>query len=127
MPSNAPRRLNCSPLPKPRSSRSTSVVSSLAFPKECMASSPKRPIRFVCRLASLLVLGAVPSTAAAQQVDAALVGQLARLLAVTDARRYDVATLREALRHPNPAVRRQGALAAARIGDATAVEELIPL
>jgi cyclophilin family peptidyl-prolyl cis-trans isomerase/HEAT repeat protein len=74
-----------------------------------------------------VVLAILPARASAQQVDEGLVGQLARLLAAADARRYDAATLREALRHPNPLVRRQGALAAARIGDSAAVEELVPL
>ena len=51
---------------------------------------------------------------------------LAALLAVSDARRFDPAPLREALSHSNPAVRRQGALAAGRIGDVTAVDLLLP-
>jgi cyclophilin family peptidyl-prolyl cis-trans isomerase/HEAT repeat protein len=54
------------------------------------------------------------------------VGQLAAILAVADARRFDAAVLREALANPNPAVRRQAALAAGRIGDAAAVDVLIP-
>jgi cyclophilin family peptidyl-prolyl cis-trans isomerase/HEAT repeat protein len=90
-----------------------------------MSCLPRAPIRFASSL-SLAALLLVPPLRG-QQVDEALVGQLGRLLAATDARRYDVAVLREALRHPDAQVRRQGALAAARIGDPAAVEELTPL
>src|SRR5258705_281200 len=55
-------------------------------------------------------------------------------LAVTDvhvryrlAARYDAAVIRDALANPNPAVRRQAALAAGRIGDAAAVDLLLPV
>ncbi|HET8712680.1 MAG TPA: peptidylprolyl isomerase [Gemmatimonadales bacterium] len=51
---------------------------------------------------------------------------LAALLAASDARRFDAAPIREALSHSNPSVRRQGALAAGRIGDAAAVDLLLP-
>jgi cyclophilin family peptidyl-prolyl cis-trans isomerase/HEAT repeat protein len=54
------------------------------------------------------------------------VGVLAGVLAAADARRFDPAPLREALGHANPAVRRQGALAAGRIGDPAALDLLIP-
>jgi peptidylprolyl isomerase len=84
----------------------------------------RRPIPFACSLALALLASAPP--AAAQQ-DEALVGRLARLLAAADARRYDAAVLRDALRDPDPAVRRQGALAAARIHDAAALDDLLPL
>jgi len=50
---------------------------------------------------------------------------LAAVLSAADARRFDPAPLREALSHPDPAVRRQGALAAGRIGDAAAVDLLL--
>ncbi|MEX2157275.1 MAG: HEAT repeat domain-containing protein [Gemmatimonadales bacterium] len=53
-------------------------------------------------------------------------GQLAAVLAAADARRFDAGVLREALANPNPAVRRQAALAAGRIGDAAALDLLIP-
>src|SRR5437588_343519 len=46
--------------------------------------------------------------------------------ASTDARRFDPAALREALASNNPAVRRQAALAGGRMGDATAVDLLVP-
>jgi cyclophilin family peptidyl-prolyl cis-trans isomerase/HEAT repeat protein len=59
--------------------------------------------------------------------DETTVGVLAGLLAASDARRFDPAPLREALSHANPAVRRQGALAAGRIGDGAAVDLLIPV
>src|SRR5207249_4901615 len=48
-------------------------------------------------------------------------------LAAADARRFDLLALREALGHVNPAVRRQGALAAGRIGDAAGVDLLLPV
>jgi cyclophilin family peptidyl-prolyl cis-trans isomerase/HEAT repeat protein len=71
----------------------------------------------------------VPAAAVAQQhapIDETTVGVLAALLAAADARRFDPAPLREALSHPDPAVRRQGALAAGRIGDGAAVDILLP-
>jgi cyclophilin family peptidyl-prolyl cis-trans isomerase/HEAT repeat protein len=89
-------------------------------------SSPRRT-RFVC---SLLLIAAAPAAAVAQQhppIDETTVGVLASLLAAADARRFDPAPLREALSHPDPAVRRQGALAAGRIGDAAAVDLLLPV
>jgi cyclophilin family peptidyl-prolyl cis-trans isomerase/HEAT repeat protein len=55
------------------------------------------------------------------------VGVLAGILAAADARRFDPAPLREALSHTNPSVRRQGALAAGRIGDPAALDLLFPL
>jgi cyclophilin family peptidyl-prolyl cis-trans isomerase/HEAT repeat protein len=88
-----------------------------------VSCSNPRQTRFVSSLAVLL-LAAVP--AAAQQ-DETTVGVLAALLAAADARRFDPAPLREALGHPNPAVRRQGALAAGRIGDGAAVDLLLPI
>src|SRR5207302_9145810 len=48
-------------------------------------------------------------------------------LAAADARRFDPAALREALASNNPAVRRQAALAGGRMGDATAVDLLVPV
>jgi cyclophilin family peptidyl-prolyl cis-trans isomerase/HEAT repeat protein len=59
--------------------------------------------------------------------DETLVGQLAGLLAAADARRLDGVAFRDALASPNPQVRRQGALAAGRIGDSAAVELLLPI
>jgi cyclophilin family peptidyl-prolyl cis-trans isomerase/HEAT repeat protein len=89
-----------------------------------VSCSNPRQTRFVSSLAVLLLAAAVP--AAAQQ-DETTVGVLAALLAAADARRFDPAPLREALGHPNPAVRRQGALAAGRIGDGAAVDLLLPV
>src|SRR2546422_944134 len=63
--------------------------------------------------------------AAAQQPDEALVSELARVLAAADARAFDPALFGEALRHPEPVVRRQAALAAGRIGDPAAVDALV--
>jgi len=91
-------------------------------------SNPRRT-RFVFSAGLfLLLIGSPPGRAAAQQpsTDETLVGQLAAILAVADARRFDAAVLREALANPNPAVRRQAALAAGRIGDVAAVDVLIP-
>ena len=80
----------------------------------------------VCSAAFLLLIGLLPGRRAlAQQADEALVGELARLLAVADARRFDGPLLGDALRHPDPAVRRQAALAAGRIGDPAAVDLLV--
>ncbi len=82
-------------------------------------------IPFACSLAAL-VLATAP-LAAQQVADEALVGQLARLLQDADARRFDPAFLRELLRHAEPGVRRQAALAAGRIGDGAAVDLLVPV
>ena len=94
-----------------------------------MSCSNPRQTRFVSSVAFLFLLSAAgPSLAAAQlPADEATVGVLAAVLAAADARRFDPAPLREALSHTNPAVRRQGALAAGRIGDAAAVDLLIPV
>ncbi|MGH7569092.1 MAG: HEAT repeat domain-containing protein, partial [Gemmatimonadales bacterium] len=83
--------------------------------------------RIPCGSSAVLVLLAVlaPARAEPQQVTEALVGDLARLLAAADARRFDAPLFHETLRHPEPAVRRQAALAAGRIGDPGAVELLI--
>src|SRR5712691_8475845 len=81
----------------------------------------------------LLLVGASRSGVAQQpaaaplQQDEALVTVLARLLAISDARRFDGAVLSEGLQHPDPGVRRQAALAAGRIGDAAAVNLLVPV
>jgi len=92
--------------------------------------SSRRRILSACSAALFLLLVAPPRPAAAQQptpsADETLVGQLAALLAAADARRLDAAAIRDALANPNPAVRRQATLAAGRIGDAAAVELLIP-
>jgi cyclophilin family peptidyl-prolyl cis-trans isomerase/HEAT repeat protein len=74
-------------------------------------------------------LVAPPAAAAAQRpsTDETLVGQLAALLAAADARHLDAPVFRDALADPNPAVRRQAALAAGRIGDPAAVDLLVPV
>ncbi len=97
-----------------------------------MTCSSRRRIPSACSAALfLLLLAPPPPPAAAQQptpsADETLVGQLALILAATDARRLDAAAIRDALANPNPAVRRQAALAAGRIGDAAAVDLLIPV
>ena len=93
-----------------------------------MTCSSRRRIPSACSAALFLLLVARP--APAQQptpsADETLVGQLAALLATADARRLDAAAIRDALANANPAVRRQAALAAGRIGDAAAVNLLVP-
>ena len=82
------------------------------------------------RTVAWVVLGLavfVPFPAAGQQVDEALVGRLARLLAAVDARRFDPAALRDILLDADPAVRRQGVLAAGRLGDPAALDDVLPL
>ena len=83
--------------------------------------------RFVSSLLFLLLAVVARLDAQQPSTDEATVGVLAGLLAAADARRFDGAPLREALSHPNPGVRRQGALAAGRIGDGAAVDLLIPV
>ncbi len=94
-----------------------------------MSCSNPRQTRFVSSLLFLLLTVAVPVVAQQPAVpaDETTVGVLAALLAASDARRFDPAPLREALSHPNPGVRRQGALAAGRIGDGAAVDLLLPV
>ncbi len=81
-----------------------------------------------CSLAVVLALALGPAPAPAQnvQADEATVGILARLLAISDARQFDGAALRAGLLSEDFAVRIQAALAAGRIGDARAVELLVP-
>jgi cyclophilin family peptidyl-prolyl cis-trans isomerase/HEAT repeat protein len=71
-------------------------------------------------------LVAPPPGAAQVPADETTVGVLAGLLEAADAKRFDPGPVREALSHANPAVRRQGALAAGRIGDAAAIDLLLP-
>ncbi|MGH7547452.1 MAG: HEAT repeat domain-containing protein, partial [Gemmatimonadales bacterium] len=73
----------------------------------------------------MLIALALPCRATAQQQDEALVGELSRLLAAADARAFDAPLFREALRYPEPFVRRQAALAAGRIGDPAAIDLLV--
>ncbi|HXI35176.1 MAG TPA: peptidylprolyl isomerase [Gemmatimonadales bacterium] len=91
-----------------------------------MRSCRLHPIPFVCSAALALLLTG-PRPLRAQQADEALVGQLARLLAASDARVFDAAALRDAVASANPDVRRQAALAAGRIGDPQGVDLLVPL
>lgn len=99
-----------------------------------MSCSNPRPTRFVSSVAAFLLLlapaAAPPALAALQQPrapDEATVGLLASLLAAADARQFDAAVLRQGLSHPSPGVRRQAALAAGRIGDAAAIDLLVPV
>src|SRR5207245_810732 len=89
-------------------------------------SSSRSLIRSACSVVVLLGAAALGGRgAAAQQPDEALVSELARVLAAADARAFDPALFGEALRHPEPLVRRQAALAAGRIGDPAAVDALV--
>ena len=95
-----------------------------------MSCSSPRPTRFVSSLALLGALLAAPPAAVAaiaQRPDESTIGILAAVLAAADARRFDPAPLGDALHHANPAVRRQGALAAGRSGDGAAVDLLVPV
>ncbi|HMG18693.1 MAG TPA: peptidylprolyl isomerase [Gemmatimonadales bacterium] len=94
-----------------------------------MSCSNPRQTRFVSSVVVFLLLLSAGQSLAAQQpppADETTVGVLAALLAAADARRFEPVALREALSHANPAVRRQGALAAGRIGDVAAVDLLLP-
>ena len=88
-----------------------------------------RPILSGCSLLLALAVAAPARPAAAQAPaqDETVIGILARLLALSDARQFDGAVLRQALQSDNLNVRVQGALAAGRIGDGEAVELLVPL
>ena len=95
-----------------------------------MSCSNPRQIRFVSSfllLSALLAGRPLLAQRPGAVTDETTVGVLAGLLAAADARRFDPAPLREALSHVNPAVRRQGALAAGRIGDAAAIDLLLPV
>lgn len=78
------------------------------------------------RLSLFLLIGPLPGVVAAQSpTDETTIGQLAALLGAADARRFDAAVIREALASPIPAVRRQAALTAGRIGDPAGVDLLL--
>jgi cyclophilin family peptidyl-prolyl cis-trans isomerase/HEAT repeat protein len=80
---------------------------------------------FACSLAAALTWCAALA-AQAPQVDEAVVGTIAHLLALSDGRQYDGGVLSQALHANNLNVRVQAALAAGRIGDPDAVDLLIP-
>ena len=93
---------------------------------DSLRPSPIRSVSSIALAAALSASLVLPGVARAQQVDEGLVAQLAGLLALADARRFDRAVLEEGLRHPDPGVRRQAAFAAGRIGDAAALDLLFP-
>src|SRR5437899_1574725 len=82
-------------------------------------------IRSACSAGLLLALAAPGRRAFAQQPDEALVGELARVLAASDARAFDAPLFREAQHYPDAVVRRQAALAIGRIGDAAGTDLLV--
>ena len=95
-----------------------------------MSCSSPRQTRFVSSLLLLAAFLAVRPVLGQQPgatTDETTVGVLAGLLAAADARRFDLVALREGLSHANPAVRRQAALAAGRIGDAAGIDVLLPM
>lgn len=93
----------------------------------CSNPRQTRSVSSLVLLAALLAARPVPAQQPTAAADETTVGVLAGLLAASDARRFDLIALREALSHANPAVRRQGALAAGRIGDAAGVDVLLPV
>jgi cyclophilin family peptidyl-prolyl cis-trans isomerase/HEAT repeat protein len=94
-----------------------------------MCASCSHPFRIPCAFRAVALTAAVllGRPLAAQVPDEARVGGLARLIAAADARSFDGALIGAALRDADPALRRQAALAAARIGDAAAVDLLVPV
>jgi cyclophilin family peptidyl-prolyl cis-trans isomerase/HEAT repeat protein len=83
------------------------------------------PIRFACSLAFASMVLASPAPVVAQ--DEALVGELARLISLADARQFDPAAFRAGVGSPDALVRRQTAFAVAWVGDRTGTTLLIPL
>src|SRR5258708_3070118 len=126
-PSSAPRTASSWPRRKPRSSPSPRGTPCPAFRSTSLRSCRPHPIPFVCSAALALLLAVGPRPLPAQQADEALVGQLARLLAASDARVFDAAALRDGVAAANFDVRRQAALAVGRIGDPQGVDLLLPL
>ncbi|MGH7752758.1 MAG: HEAT repeat domain-containing protein, partial [Gemmatimonadales bacterium] len=89
-----------------------------------MRCSLPSPTRFACSLALAAAL-AGPAPVAAQ--DEALVGELARLIALADARQFDPAVFRAGTGSPDALVRRQTAYAVAWVGDRAGTALLVPL
>src|SRR6266704_5589329 len=109
MPSSAPGRETCSPPAKRHCSRSPISTLSRGFPS--MSASCSRRFRIRCACSAALVWGAAVlcPPLAAQQLDEAQIGELARLLAAADARNFDAALVGTGLRDADERVRRQAA------------------
>src|SRR5262245_6886807 len=96
-------------------------MSGAQFPRKCSPTSSRQWIRFACSLAFL-----APAPLPAQQ-DEAVAEALAGILAASDARSYDGPMFRAVMRHADPLVRGQAALAMGRIGQRAAAPLLLEM
>lgn len=99
-------------------------MSSRRFRTRCASGSWPLPIRYVC--SAVLVGGLIlPGAAVAQ--DEAVVDEIANILLVEDARRFDAAVLTAGARATDPIVRRRAAMALGRIGSPAGLDLLVEL
>src|SRR5262245_34861855 len=96
-------------------------MSGARSPRQSWHTSNRQWIRFAC---SLALLG--PSPLLAQQ-DEAVAEALAAVLAASDSRTYDGPVFRAVIRHTDPLVRSQAALAMGRIGQRVATPLLLEM